>query len=52
MDAVQVYDLLKKACLELEESGEYAVAAFVGHAMTLLEERYALVPPPGSDTGD
>lgn len=49
MNAVQVYDLLQKACQELEDNGDYAVAAFVGHAMTLLEERHAVAPPMRSD---
>lgn len=38
MDTSEVYALLERACLELERAEEFAIAAYVGHAMALLEK--------------
>jgi len=40
MDAERVLALLADACLTLEQAGEHAAAAYVGHAISLLEDRY------------
>lgn len=42
MDAQRVYALLQQACMLLEDAGNYHIAAHVGQAMALVEERYAV----------
>ena len=42
MDADRVYALLQEACRRLEEEREYAISAYVGHAMAMIESRYGV----------
>lgn len=42
MDASRVYALLQEACRMLEAADEYAISAFVGHGMAMVEERYGV----------
>jgi hypothetical protein len=40
MDAAHVLSLLADACRQLEDAGEHAAAAYVGHAMIIVERRF------------
>lgn len=42
MDASRVYALLQEACRMLEAADEYAISAFVGHSMAMVQERYGV----------
>jgi hypothetical protein len=42
MNAVEVYTLLQDACHLLDEEGDHAIAAYVGLAMALLADKYAI----------
>ncbi len=42
MNAPQVYSMLQQACRALEEAGDYAIAAYVGQGMALIDEKYRL----------
>lgn len=44
MDAARAYALLQEACRMLEDAEEHAIAAYVGHSMTLVEARFAVDP--------
>ena len=62
MDILHAYALLRDACHALDETGDHAVAAYVGHGMALLETRYGIdpdavaydriVPAPPTDARD
>lgn len=47
MEPARVMDTLAQACRALEAAGEHAAAAYVGHAMDLVSERYGVGIPPG-----
>jgi len=42
MDPLRVYALLQEACRSLEQAGDFAVAAHIGHAMGLIEHQYGV----------
>ncbi|KQN28730.1 hypothetical protein ASE88_06780 [Sphingomonas sp. Leaf38] len=42
MIATRVYALLQEACSALETSEDHAIAAYVGFAMALVEEKYGV----------
>lgn len=42
MDMVRVYALLRDACRVLDDAEEHAIAAYVGLAMALVEEKYGV----------
>jgi hypothetical protein len=42
MVATRVYALLQEACSTLEKSEDHAIAAYVGFAMALVEEKYGV----------
>ena len=42
MVATRVYALLQEACAALETAEDHAIAAYVGFAMSLVEEKYGL----------
>jgi hypothetical protein len=42
VDAVTVYDLLQKACEELEKAGDFGIAASVSYSMSLVREKYGV----------
>ena len=44
MDALHAYALLRDACHALDGTGDHAVAAYIGHGMSLLETKYAIDP--------
>ena len=52
MDAMRVYALLQQACRLLEEGEEHAIAAYVGHAMTLIDHRYRVAEDQRNAEGD
>ncbi|MEG3084145.1 hypothetical protein U1707_10875 [Sphingomonas sp. PB2P12] len=43
MNASSVYALLQEACRALDAAEDHAIAAYVGCAMTLIEEKYDVV---------
>ena len=45
MNARRVHDLLVEACRLLESAQDFAIAAYVGHAMTMVETRYGIFAP-------
>lgn len=42
MVATRVYSLLQEACLALETSEDHAIAAYVGFAMALVQDKYGV----------
>jgi len=42
MDPLRIYSLLQDACRALEDAGDYAIAAHVGHSMALVQEKYGV----------
>lgn len=44
MNATRVYALLQEACRMLEEAEEHAIAAYVGHGMTMVEAHLPIGP--------
>ena len=42
MDALRIYSLLQEACRALEQAGDHAIAAHVGHGMAMIEEKYGV----------
>lgn len=42
MAATRIYALLQEACAALEMSEDHAIAAYVGFAMALVEEKYGV----------
>ena len=42
MAASRIYALLQEACAALETSDDHAIAAYVGFAMSLVEEKYGV----------
>ncbi|MEG3161990.1 hypothetical protein U1763_15920 [Sphingomonas sp. LB2R24] len=42
MAATRIYALLQEACAALEASEDHAIAAYVGFAMALVEEKYGV----------
>lgn len=42
MDADRVYALLQEACRMLEGAHDHAIAAYVGHAMALVQAKYGV----------
>ena len=42
MVAIRIYALLQEACSALETSEDHAIAAYVGFAMALVEEKYGV----------
>lgn len=42
MDALRIYSLLQEACRALEDAGDHAITAYVGHSMALVHERYGV----------
>lgn len=42
MAATRIYALLQEACAALETSEDHAIAAYVGFAMALVEEKYGV----------
>ena len=42
MDPLRIYALLQEACQSLEQSGDFAIAAHVGHSMALIEQKYGV----------
>jgi len=42
MGATRVYGLLQEACTALEATEDHAIAAYVGFAMALVEEKYGV----------
>ena len=42
MNATEVYTLLQDACHLLDDEGDHAIAAYVGLAMALLADKYAI----------
>jgi len=48
MDAARMMALMGELCVALEEAGDHAAAAHVGHAMDLLSKRHGVPVPPGA----
>ena len=48
-DAAQTYILLSDACALLDASNDHAIAAYVGLAMALMEEKYGIAPSDSAD---
>ena len=42
MNAIRVHSLLQDACRALDAAEEHAIAAYVGLAMALIEEKYGV----------
>jgi queuine/archaeosine tRNA-ribosyltransferase len=47
MNAAEVYTLLQDACHLLDNEGDHAIAAYVGLAMALLADKYAIETDDG-----